>query len=527
MALPEPRQASIYARKAAEAALRAAWIAPEFVAARRLRSQAPPSSTDGPHVLMLSPRDWVEHVQNQAMLSQALRLRGARVTFATCGGGLAICDRANTYEAPPMPCRSCRHYTRGAIAAHGFPGVRLSDFGDWSDPDPWEELDSIGVADLADVEWNGLPLGRLVDIPVKWFLCAAHVDDDPLIGHVRRSFVRSARTIAAAVDELLEEVNPDVVVLLSGLFLFEAITWEICKRRGIDAVSYERAFRKNTMVYDRDTPAGRYVFDAQWTEQDRPLTVAEDIELDDYLTRRRHGEAFDQFWTFGPDDGERTQSDGRLVALFTNVTWDSAVIDRDLGFHSIREWLDATVEEFRRRHSDRLVIRVHPSETHLPGKITRDSLEIYLSGVNLPSNVRVVGPDDPLDSYGLMDAADVGLVYTSTVGLEMALGGKPVIVTGETHYRGKGFTIDIGSGEELSAALDDVLSDPSSHAPDVELARRYAHLFFFRAPYESVCVDEPLPGLARITANRLDELAPGHNTRLDRLCDAILGGSPF
>lgn len=530
MTLPDPAQATTYARKGVEALLRAGWVAPEFRAARRLRSQAR-SAGDGAHVLMLSPRDWVEHVQNQAMLGHALQLRGARITFATCGGGLGICDRANTYEAPPMPCRSCRHYTRGAVAAHGFDEIRLADFGNWSSPDPWHELDTLGVDELVDVEWSGLPLGRLVDVAVKWFLCAGDSAGDPLAGHVRRAFLRSARAIAESVDQLLDVAAPDVVVLLSGLFLFESITSEICARRGIDVVSYERAFRENTLVYARGAPAGHYDFDEQWSADGRPLTASEDAELDAYLASRRRGEAFDQYWDFvggtDGDDGTDTGRDGRTVALFTNLTWDSAVVGRDLAFSSIREWLDVVVDELGRRRADRLVIRVHPSETHLPGKITRDSLAAHLRGMDLPPNVRVVGPEDPLDSYALMDAADVGLVYTSTVGLEMALGSTPVVVAGATHYRGKGFTIDPTSRQDFVAVLDDVLADPGAHAPDVELARRYAHLFFFRATYRSVGVDEPLPGLARIDVEQIEDLAPGRDPRLDQLCDAVLGRGSF
>ena len=97
----------------------------------------------------------------------------------------------------------------------------------------------------------------------------------------------------------------------------------------------------------------------------------------------------------------------------------------------------------------------------------------------------------------------------------------------ETHYRGKGFTIDVESKAGLIDAIDEVLTDPQSHEPDVDLARRYAHLFFFKAPYRSVAVDEPLPGLARITVDRLDDLGPGRDPRLDRLCDAVLGRADF
>jgi hypothetical protein len=72
-----------------------------------------------------------------------------------------------------------------------------------------------------------------------------------------------------------------------------------------------------------------------------------------------------------------------------------------------------------------------------------------------------------------------------------------------------------------------VLEDVDSHRPDVELARRYAHLFFFKAPIATPAVEEHVLGLARITISDLDELAPGRSVDIDRICDGILGGGDF
>ena len=66
----------------------------------------------------------------------------------------------------------------------------------------------------------------------------------------------------------------------------------------------------------------------------------------------------------------------------------------------------------------------------------------------LPDHVRAVPPESDISTYDLIELADVGLVYTTTVGLEMAMRGIPVIVAGQTHYRGKGFTTDPGSVED-------------------------------------------------------------------------------
>ena len=41
-----------------------------------------------------------------------------------------------------------------------------------------------------------------------------------------------------------------------------------------------------------------------------------------------------------------------------------------------------------------------------------------------------------------MDSSDLGLVYSSTTGLELALYGVPVIAAARIHYADKGFTID-------------------------------------------------------------------------------------
>jgi hypothetical protein len=429
-----------------------------------------------------------------------------------------------------MPCASCNRYVKGSLDAHGFPHDSLAER--WlalsDDPGAWPELDEMGAAELEHVMDGDVDLGALVDRPVKWFLCAADVEHDPLQLRTRRRFLRSARRILRGVEAALDEHRPEIVVLLNGLFLFESIAWEACRARGIDVVTYERAFRKETLVFSRDAPAGYYNFDDAWARVGRDLSAAEAKQIDDYLALRRGGKAFDQHWAPDPD-ALIVGGSGRLVVLFTNLTWDTAVLGRDCAFPSIQAWVDAAIGAFVARPEHQLVIRIHPSEIHLPGKISRDSLAEYIARRHpyLPSNIQVVGPDEPTSSYALMEACDAGLVYTSTTGLELASNGVPTIVAGMTHYRSKGFTVDVNTPAEFEAALDRVLDTPESLAPDVTLARRYAHFFFFRGPIPAPGVIEPVPGLARVTVRRLSDLEPGRDATLDRICRGILEGAPF
>ena len=81
----------------------------------------------------------------------------------------------------------------------------------------------------------------------------------------------------------------------------------------------------------------------------------------------------------------------------------------------------------------------------------------------IPAHIHLVEAADPINTYDLVEIADLGLAYTTTVGMEMAMSGVPVIVGGKTHYRGKGFTLDPASWEEYYELIDKVLSDPQQH----------------------------------------------------------------
>jgi hypothetical protein len=213
--------------------------------------------------------------------------------------------------------------------------------------------------------------------------------------------------------------------------------------------------------------------------------------------------------------------------LSSNITWDSAVIGREVAFSSIQDWIAAAIEAFASRPDHELVVRLHPAEVRLHGQTTREALGPFIQRrfSSLPDNVRVVAADEDVSSYELMRDADLGLVLTSTVGLELALLGTPVIVAGKPHYSRRGFTNDPASAEEFITMLDAGLADPGALVADRELARRYANAFLFDLPLVSTGVSEPILGLARLEVRSLDELAPGAAPDLDRICDLVLGGA--
>lgn len=501
--------------------------APDQRQARKLAAQAEslPEPT-GKNVLFVTPRDWFSHLHWEGMMAQALRIRGANVSFLTCGGSLGICDRATTYEAPPMPCNSCRRNVLNTITAHGFPISLMSPTFETVEGD-WPELDDMDLDQLNAVIDSGLPLGKLVEIPVKWFLLNTTLEDDALGVGTYREFLRSARKVVAGVRQRFSEDRPDVLVMLNGLFFFESLAWAVAKEMGIETVIYERGYIHGTLQFARERPAGFGFVDEAWEDwKDTPISDDERTTLRQYLKDRELGlRASEQYWDNVEFKALERTNDRKVMTLFANITWDSAVINRDVAFTSIHDWIFNTIDYFAAHPEHDLVIRLHPAEIKLRDKPTREPIGDAIAGAypELPPNVRVIPPDDPISSYPLMTDSDAVTVLTSTVGLEAALRGVPVLVTGKTAYRGKGFTHDATDPEQYWNLIDEVLADPEAARPDLDWVERYGYLFFFRTPFQSPGVTEPVPGIARIDTD-LSRLEPGVQPDLDRICAGILDG---
>lgn len=516
---------------------------PEFTDLRRLAASAAAPGSHAPRVLFMTWRGWSTHLAIETVLAQAVVRRGGTPVFATCGGRLPVCDVMTVESAPPTPCHSCREYAFGAVHAAGFEAVALRDV---MDVDGAVREASDRVAALGSVREceafvaAGLPLGRLVRISVAWFLSRGTLPDSAEVITTYRSFLVSGMVVAQGLRRVLDRTDPQRVFMLNGTFFAESIMSAIAAERGLPFTTYEKGFIQDSIVVTPGEPACylRVPEDAWLAARDVPLSADEADAVDAYLGQRRVGAGtLDNFWSDRVDDvglirrrlGLRP---GRpLVVMFCNILWDSAVLGRDLGFTSMGEWTVAAIGWAADHPEIDLVVRIHPAEVRLTNHQTRErTADVIAAHVpSLPENVRVVQAEDPASSYAFMDEAVLGLVYTSTVGLEMATRGIPVLVAADTHYRGRGFTVDPTTPGEYWAEADRLLATPRQDAESLrvrQLACRYAALFFFRFHQVFGAVHEEGRSRPRVTVRSAADLDPGADASLDRIVAGILEGTP-
>jgi hypothetical protein len=366
---------------------------------------------------------------------------------------------------------------------------------------------------------------------VAWFVKSADAQQAPDGAAIERDFRVSVAAVEAGFGRIIDRFRPDVALAVNGLFAAERAVRAVGAARGVRVVTYEIAPRKDAVIFGQTTPAPEMAMDALAEDQrSRPLSMLEAEALDSLLQARESGTgAHEQYFrTPLEHSGEAVRAALQLrpgthvISAFSNLAWDTALLRKDVAYESQFDWLARASEAVAGRDDTVLVIRVHPAESRW-GTAQPVGDELTARVGDLPRNVLLIRAEDPLSSYGLLGISDLVLCYTTTVGLEAAVRGIPVAVAGKTHYRGRGFTIDIHSHPDLEKAIAE---RPAMSREQVELARRYAFAFFFRLmiPFKHV---RNVDGRLLMGCESAEDLVPGRDPYLDFICDRILDGGEF
>ncbi|HEX7788114.1 MAG TPA: hypothetical protein VF653_17985, partial [Methylomirabilota bacterium] len=154
-----------------------------------------------------------------------------------------------------------------------------------------------------------------------------------------------------------------------------------------------------------------------------------------------------------------------LVAM--NVEHDAAALGRHVTFADTMEWI-LEVTDFVLEHTSNasVVVRQHPAERK-PNEGSQFPIRRVLSE-RYGSEPRVVfiSAAEPVNTYDLVSEAAMVLPYVSTIGIEAAALGKPVLVSGQSCYSDLGFVRTAASRGEYFELLRRGLNADLELLPD-------------------------------------------------------------
>lgn len=317
--------------------------------------------------------------------------------------------------------------------------------------------------------------------------------DQAEIGRRAAANLEAIRRIAT----LLDAQRYDRLILPNGGVLQFGAIDRFARRRGLPVTSFEFPDARDRILVADDGPVVNIRTAASWAE-DAPHRLTEERRrrITAQLIERRENGADARLPSFqrAPMAGAaavRRQlglpEDGRRVVLVcANVPYDAIFYASPKRlFDGMWQWLIETCRFLAARNDCYAVVRAHPAEPRFDTPETAEALLVEALP-EPPPRIRFVAPTAPLNTFAIMRIADLGLVYASTTGLEMAMRGIPVVCGNPfQHYNGKGFTIDPAGRADYFVQIDRLLAAPTRPRlteRQVELALCYADVYFNRWP---------------------------------------------
>ncbi len=512
------------------------------------------------------------------LASWAFRLKGIPVAYFACNSGMSKCvlgtNRDNPYKE--MPCRSCISQAGSLYAGveaqiTGYK-LQVTDqrsqvnwFGLERDVELQKEIQDLGVEQLSKFEYvvaseakqspvnqeiaSGhtvlrsvqgrtplamtLPLGELCLPALRWVLRIHHLNDDENTRYLLREYILSAWNVARKFSIFLDETNPRAVIVFNGQFFPEATAKYIAQKRGIRVITHEVGLRPATAFFT-DGEATAYPINIP---ADFELNAEQNKKLDDYLAKRFQGDfsmAGIKFWAEmkGLDQAFLQKASGfkQIVPIFTNVIFDTSQPHANTVFEDMFAWLDMTLEIIRKHPETLFVIRAHPDELRVR-KASRETVGGWVEAnqaAELP-NVIYIAPNEALSSYELILKSKFVMIYNSTIGMEAAIMGMPVLCAGKARFTQYPTVFFPQTIDEVKKKMEEFLLAEKIEVP-AEFKRNARRFLYYQLYKTSLPFGDFLEPSVRTTQTKLksfglDELLESESVKA--IVDGVLNQGDF
>ena len=495
------------------------------------------------------------------LASWGFRLQGIPVAYFACNAGMSHCvlgtNRENVHKEPP--CKSCVYQSKTLYTdanPHWFTFAR--------DKELERAIQDLSVSELMDFQWKinnqpviasreavwqsprdkeefvspfglamTIPLGKLCLAGLRWILRVHNLNDDESTRYLLREYILSAWNVAQNFSKFLDETKPRAVIVFNGQFFPEATARYVAQRRGIRVITHEVGLQ----------PASAFFTDGEATAY--PIHIPDEFELNDeqnakldaYLAKRFQGDftmAGIKFWTDmkGLDESflNKAEHFKQIVPVFTNVIFDTSQPHANTVFSDMFAWLDVLLEIIKLHPEALFVIRAHPDETRTR-KESRETVQgwVEANGVDKFENVIFVGPKETLSSYELIQKSKFVMVYNSTIGLEAALMGKPVLCAGKARFTQYPTVFFPQTVVEQRNKMEEFLAAEMIDVPPEfkRNARRFLYYQLFRTslPFGEFLEPSVRTTQTRLKSFKLDELVRSEAIKV--IAKGVLEGRDF
>ncbi|MFO1481000.1 MAG: hypothetical protein U1F40_12435 [Turneriella sp.] len=269
------------------------------------------------------------------------------------------------------------------------------------------------------------------------------------LAEVAALYLESAIITYQLAKNIISHHKPKVICTFNGRFACSRSIVEVARQNNISIWFHERGAQPNKYYLSDLSPHDLRNRKPEviklWNEANNDKYA----DAAGFFERRRQGDGIG--WLSFTEQQERgmlpEKSQKKTIVYYSSSDDEYAAVERLVShglFSSQRNAIKWLIEKIQSMDDTELLIRVHP---HMKSKGRHDrSWWENLSG----KNIKVIPAASEVDSYELALSANLVLVFGSTMGVEAAYLGKPVIALDDVFYGGLDCVYEPKSITELS-----------------------------------------------------------------------------
>lgn len=262
----------------------------------------------------------------------------------------------------------------------------------------------------------------------------------------RKKFTdRCIKQLDAAYDpisKVMQQNAFDMVFIPGGVYGTSGLWTEHARLAGIRLGSYDSGGYETAMIACngvacqlQDIPAAFALLKARCIDPAEYRYAIESAKAE--MERRRAGVDAFASQIIGSGSGDSRYDGAVLIAL--NSSWDSAALGLHTVFDDNSDWIIQTTNFLLENTDAPVIVRQHPAERLAIARTTDDYGALLNRHFGQHPRLHFIAAEDKINSYELFKRVAAVIVYTSTIGIEAAAYGKPVITPSNSYYSDLGF----------------------------------------------------------------------------------------
>ena len=312
--------------------------------------------------------------------------------------------------------------------------------------------------ELRDYRYDGARLGAGVTASLTYTTLHSSPDIVKYASLIRQ-YLRTAARAFEMTTELISRLQPPTIFTYNGRFAPCVAIAEAARLADVPVVYHETGATMDRYELFRDKPHALGTVQSEIARYWSAAGPNGAAVARDHFEKRRAGHTGEWLsFTEGQKRGALPprRIGGHHIAFFTSSDYEAEYIDRARSglFDDQRAAVRHIMAWVAARGDVTLTIREHPNSANVQAE---DRSWLQVEGVR---NVQVVPAESSVDTYALMQTADVVVTAGSTIGVEATFAGKPSIVVEPAYYSGRGCVYEPSSVSELDALLGNYALPP-------------------------------------------------------------------